>query len=52
MKFQAATAAILVTVLALPATALDKDTEAALDAAIAGEHRSERGARGTKLNHD
>jgi len=41
MKFRTVTAAILVTVLALPASALDKDTEAALDAAIAGEHRSE-----------
>ena len=41
MKFRTVSAAILLTVLALPATALDKDTEAALDAAIAGEHRSE-----------
>ena len=41
MNFRTTTAAILLTVLALPATALDKDTEAALDAAIAGEHRSE-----------
>lgn len=32
--------AILLAVVALPASALDKKTEAALDAAIAGEHRS------------